>query len=101
MAADDFLSIGEWIRQLLRIGGPARPIFPGIHCFNAATGAKEDFRRVPTRPWPPFFEEIEGIGVGEIEIDGEFPDVHLSFLVKNHSWIRDYVVIKSFVTRES
>ena len=96
LASDDLLSIPEWIRKTLRIGGKLRQNFPGIHCFDAASGQKTDYRRVPVRPWPPFFEEIEGLGIGEIEIDGVTTHVHLSFLDKNHSWVRDDVVIKSY-----
>ncbi len=100
LASDDLLNIPEWIRKVFRVGGKPRKIFPGIHCFDTATGQKTDYRRVPVRPWPPFFEEIEGIGVGEMVIDGIETHVHLSFLDKNHSWVRDDVVIKSYAVPE-
>lgn len=96
LSSDDLLSLPEWVRKVFRIGGKTRGLFPGIHCFDTTTGTKQDYRRVPTRPWPPFFEEIEGIGVGEMVIDGITTHVHLSFLDKNHTWLRDDVVIKSF-----
>lgn len=96
LAADDQLGIWEMIRVMLRLTTPSREVFPGIHCFGLDDGARYDFRRIPTRPLLPFFEEIEGIAIGDMVVDGLTRHVHLSFLKKNHTWVRDDVFIMSF-----
>lgn len=96
LAADDRLTLREWARNLFGLDDE-RQQFPGIHCFDAATGNEVDYRRIPISKWPPFREEIEGLGVGEMEIDGVTAHVHLSYLVKDHTWRGDSVIVKSYV----
>lgn len=95
LAADDRLNLREWVRSLFGLGG--HDTFPGIHCFNATTGVETDYLRIPISTWPPFREEIEGLGVGEMQIGGVTAHVHLSYLIKDHSWRNDEVIVKSFV----
>ena len=100
LSSDDQYSLAEWFRRLLRRGGPPRTLRPGIFCFDSATGQMNDFREIPVRPWPPYFEEIEGLGVGAMMVNGVVTTVHLSFLDRNLSWIDDDVVIKSFAVEK-
>ncbi len=96
LASDEKLTFVEQIKVWL--GRPVeREIEPGIHGFDAATGARLGYVRVPTRPHFPHFEEIEGLGIGPMTVTGAEAHVHLSVLDKNHSWIRDDVHLKSFV----
>lgn len=97
LAADDRLNLREWLRFVLRVEKPMRELFPGIHCFDAATGDKLDYRRVPVSFWPPFLKEIEGVAVGPMLVNGVTTHVHLTYLVKNHTVVRDAVWLKSFV----
>jgi len=97
LASDDRLSLSMWFRAMLGLLDSVPSLFPGIHCFDVETGAETDYLRVPNSTWPPFLREIEGLGVGEIVVGGEVTHVHLSLLVKNHTWIRDSVRLKSFV----
>ena len=46
--------------------------------------------------WPPFVKEIEGVAVGPMLIDGVATHVHLAYLVKNHTFLRDSIRLKSF-----
>ena len=98
LASDEKLTRGEQIREWLGpLGGRThRTIYPGIHGFDAETGNKLGYVRVPTRPHFPHFEEIEGLGLGTMTVDGAETHVHLAVLDKNHSWLRDEVHIKSF-----
>lgn len=97
LATDEKLSFGQQIRVWLGRSDDSSPdIAPGIHGFDAATGERLGFVRVPTRPHFPHFEEIEGLGLGPMMVDGELTHVHLSVLDKNHSWVRDDVHLKSF-----
>ncbi len=96
LAADDRLSLNEWWRTMLRLN-PPRDRFPGIHCFDVESGVEVDYRRIAISGWPPFREEIEGLGVGEMDINGVIAHVHLSYLVKDHTWRRDSVIVKSYV----
>lgn len=97
LASDEVLSPLQQLRKWLRIGAdPSHTIFPGIHGFDATTGAAVGYRRIPTRPYAPRFEEIEGLGLGAMTVDGVTTHVHLSLLNKNHSWVDDDVYLKSF-----
>ncbi len=96
LASDDKLSFGEQIRVWLR-QTVDKDVNPGIYGFDATTGAALGYVRVPTKPHFPHFEEIEGLGLGPMTVNGALTHVHLSFLDKNHSWIRDDVHLKSFV----
>ncbi len=100
LASDEKISRVEEIRRLLGpLGGgddPEAKIFPGIHGFDAATGANLGFVRVRTRPYFPYFEEIEGVGFGPMEVGGTTRHVHLALLDKNHTWVRDDVHLISF-----
>lgn len=96
LASDDRLSFAEWLRSLLPFGGATRRVFPGVHGFSASTGAGLGFFEIPTRPHLPQFEEVEGIGLGPMMVDGERHDVHVAVLDKNHSWVRDDVDLVSF-----
>lgn len=96
LAADDRLNLREWFRTMLGID-KAREQFPGIHSFDVKSGVELDYMRIPISQWPPFREEIEGLGVGAIDIDGVTAQVHLSYLVKDHTWRRDSVIVKSYV----
>lgn len=99
LAADDRLNLREWFRTFIGVD-KARAQFPGIHCFDVATGVEQDYLRVLVSKWPPFREEIEGLGVGDMEIGGVTAHVHLSYLVKDHTWRRDSVIVKSFVVEK-
>ncbi|MGI9595075.1 MAG: hypothetical protein ACR2QK_02880 [Acidimicrobiales bacterium] len=102
LASDEKIGLGEQVRRWLGPlgGGTERAIFPGIHGFDARTGAKLGYVAIPTRPHFPHFEEIEGLGLGPMKVDGVMTHVHLTMLDKNHSWVRDDVHIKSFEVPE-
>jgi hypothetical protein len=97
LASDDQLSYTEQFLVLLRLKKPSRQTFPGIHGFDVRTGESLGYIPIATRPLLPHSEEIEGIGLGPMTIDGTTAHLHLSFLSKNHSWIRDDVEILSYV----
>lgn len=102
LASDEKLDLGQQVRVWLGPfgGGDHPPIRPGIHGFDAVTGAKIGYIRVPTRPHFPHFEEIEGLGLGPMMVDGTVAHVHLAVLDKNHSWLSDDIHIKSFTVPE-
>lgn len=101
LASDQRLTRGEYFRRYLPFGGRSRrEIFPGIHGFDVPTGRKVGYVRVEIRPYIPFFEEVEGVGLGPMTVDGDQAHVHLAVLDKNHSWLSDDVHLTSFVVPE-
>ncbi|MFT7474089.1 MAG: hypothetical protein ACI81L_001009 [Verrucomicrobiales bacterium] len=101
LASDDQLSYTEQLLVMLRLKKPSRQTFPGIHGFDAGTGATLGYIPIVTRPLLPHFEEIEGMALGPMMIDGTIAHVHLAFLDKNQFWIRDDVEIRSFVVPDT
>ena len=103
LASDDKLGLRQLINRWL---GPLgrqseQPIFPGIHGFEIPSGRKLGYLRVPTRPHLPHFEEIEGVGLGPMQVGSQVAHVHLALLDKNHSWVRDDVHLKSYAVPDT
>ena len=71
------------------------PKVEGIHAFGLLNGRYLGHLFVPARAGWPYLEEIEGIGIGAMNVDGRPTQVHLVFLDKDILG-RDDVYLKSY-----
>ena len=96
LASDDRISFIQQIGRLFGRTGDEDSVFPGIHGFDVSSGSRLGYIRIPTRPYFPHFEEIEGVGLGPMTVGGQLAHVHVALLDINISWIDDDVSTISY-----